>query len=99
MARDLASATQTGDHITAQLDKVIEKYLERKRSHSKLKSMIPNSSLGMRVGSGQKRNFIRTENASNSTSHRGVAAIRNSLSVTGGLRQIIHVEECSAPFD
>ncbi len=80
MARDLASATQTGDHITAQLDKVIEKYLERKRSHTKLKSMIPNSSLGIRTGSNHKKHIIRTETASNITSHRGVAAIRNSLS-------------------
>ena len=81
MARDLAQATQTDDHITAQLDKVIDKYLERKRSHAKLKSMIPNSSLGMRTtSSAQKRTIIRTETGSNSTSHRGVAAIRNSLS-------------------
>jgi hypothetical protein len=49
MARDLASTTASGDQkqvLTAQLDKVIEKYVERKRNHAKLKSMMPNSSMG-----------------------------------------------------
>ena len=80
MARDLASTAHTGDHIAAQLDKVIEKYLERKRSHAKLKSMIPNSSIGTRTGSAQKRTIIRTEASSNRISYRGVSALRNSSS-------------------
>ena len=76
VARDLA-ATQTAKNVTAQLDKVIEKYIERKRSHAKLKSMMPNSSLGKKEGK-MRRTIVGSEASSIGISQRGIQGLRNS---------------------
>ena len=67
MARDLASTSAGGDQqqvLTAQLDKVIEKYVERKRSHAKLKSMMPNSSMGKKSATNKRRTILLSQGSS-----------------------------------